>query len=135
DTLFSSGDPPEFFYFMRAGCVQMVREGAPAWMLHGRQVFGMNDALLDRSRTHAAVACAALQLMKVRIEDWLELLDDSFELARASVAGLARSVAGYEEKVWLSAGASAPAARVRATNVRPRRLTVVERLALLMDAP
>jgi CRP-like cAMP-binding protein len=150
DTLFSRGDPPEFFYFMREGRVQLVREGAPALILDGRHVFGMKDALLDRSRTHSAIAVTDLQLMRMRFEDWLELLDDSFELARASVAGLARVVAAYEEKLWLSDRANAPRApgttQVRMPErsegaddkpgqVQARRLTIVERLALLMDAP
>jgi CRP-like cAMP-binding protein len=134
DTLFSRGDPPDFFYFMREGRVEMLREGAPAWVLDGRQVFGMDDALLDRARTRSAIAITDLQLMKVRIDGWLELLDDSFELARASVTGLARSVAAYEEKLWRRAPANIPAASGTA-DVRARRLTIVERLAVLIDAP
>src|SRR5271165_5310501 len=81
ETLFAVGDTPEFFYFMREGGVRLLREGRRTWDLDGRRVFGLLDGLLDRSRTRTAVATTDLRLMKVRIDAWLELLDDSFELA------------------------------------------------------
>lgn len=134
DALFSCGESPEFFYFMREGRVRMTREGGPAWILHGRQVFGMDDAILDRCRTRTATALDHLKLMKVRADDWLELLDDSFELARASVIQLAQSVASHEQKLWANAHIRLPGV-VRSPDVRAKPLTVIERLAVLMDTP
>jgi CRP-like cAMP-binding protein len=134
DALFSCGEPPEFFYFMREGRVRMTREGGPAWILDGRQVFGMDDAILDRCRTRTAVALDHLKLMRVRMDDWLELLDDSFELARASVITLAQSVASYEQELWTNARVRLPAL-VHPPDVRAQPLTVIERLAVLMDTP
>ena len=99
EVLFSAGDTPEFLYFMREGRVRLVGEGQRTRDIEGRHVFGLTDGLLDRSRTQTALAATNLHLMKVRIEAWLELLDDSFELARASVLQLARSIAQLEERL------------------------------------
>ncbi len=134
ETLYSAGDTPEFVYFMREGTIQLVREGLPKRTLEGLHVFGMGDGLLDRTRTRTAIAAIDLRLMKVRVDAWLELLDDSFELARASVLELARSIAHLEDRLdgpALSGGhASSWPEQVPAG-----RLNVVERLALLMEVP
>jgi CRP-like cAMP-binding protein len=138
EVLFSVGDTPEFLYFMREGRVRLVgKTQRTRRQLEGRHVFGLTDGLLDRSRTQTALAMTNLYLMKVRIEAWLELLDDSFELARASVLHLAHSVAQLEERLDTVQGARdrlATRGIVLGPGHLPRgHLNVIERLALLMD--
>jgi CRP-like cAMP-binding protein len=139
EALFSVGDPPEFFYFMREGGARLIGEGRAARRLEGRHVLGLIDGLLDRARTRTAVATTNLQLMKVHIDAWLDLLDDSFEVARASVLELARSVANLEERVDMVAGARSRLVthgpRFASGRVPAGHLNVIERLALLMDVP
>jgi len=132
--LFSAGDPAEFFYFMREGRVQMVREGGAPLTFEGRRVVGMFDVLLDQPRRRTAIALEDLRLMKVRADAWIELLEDSFELARASVVTSARSVSVLEERLWSNAGVRLSIG-ARTTHVPQGRLNIIERLAVLMDAP
>jgi len=139
EMLFSTGDAPDFLYFMREGRVRLLREGGRPRELDGRHVFGLVDGLLERSRRSTATAVTNLHLMKVRIDAWLELLDDSFELARASVLELASGVARLEETL---AATQLPRGRVptrapvpAAPPVSGGHLNVIERLALLMEVP
>jgi CRP-like cAMP-binding protein len=100
--VYSAGDPPDFFYFVRTGDVSLLRAGSPVEVVQGPSAFGMLDALLERPRWHTACSTAPLELLKVPIDGWFELLEDSFELARLAVLRLARSVAALEEQSWRS---------------------------------
>jgi CRP-like cAMP-binding protein len=134
ETLFAAGAPPEYFYFLREGRMRLVREGSAAQSVRGPAVVGMFDAVLDRPRLRTAVVLEDTQLMRVPVDAWVELLEDSFELTRASVLGSARQVALLEERLldagvvpWTgSTGGASLAAGVR--------LRALERLALLMHA-
>jgi CRP-like cAMP-binding protein len=133
DTLFSAGAAPEYFYFLREGRVQLVREGSAAQSVEGPAVIGMFDAVLDRPRPRTAVVLADTQLMKVPVDAWVELLEDSFELTRASVLGSARHLALLEERLLdagVVPGTGAPEGAPLATGAR---LGLLERLALLMN--
>src|SRR5579883_2070201 len=98
--LYRAGDAPDVFFFMREGRVELVRDGSRPWLCEGRCVFGVSDAVLDRPRARTAVALSDVQVMRVQADAWMELLEDSFELARAAVAEAIGSVAGLEEKAW-----------------------------------
>lgn len=139
EALFTAGDTPEFLYFMREGAVRLIRSGHRVRRLEGRHVLGLIDGLLERSRTRTVVAATNLHLMKVRIDAWLELLDDSFDVARASVLQLARVVAALEERLDAVQGArkilAADATGLLSGRLPRGRLNVIERLALLMDVP
>lgn len=133
DCVFAAGDPPDHFYFVRQGNLELVRDGQLVQNIEGPRAFGMLDALVERPRSHSAYARTTLQLLRVRMDPWLELLEDSFELARMSVQRLARNVAALEEKLWASRRPPTPPSLV--FDGGGARLDVVERLAVLMQPP
>lgn len=133
ETLFVAGNPPEFYYFLREGRVNLVREGSAPWTYEGPSVFGMSDALLERPRVRTALALTDIRAMKVQSDAWIELLEDSFSLARAALVGSVRIVAELEQRLWAAGGV----ARHPATTPSPpgAELDVIERLAVLTEAP
>lgn len=133
ETLFSAGDPPEYFYFLREGRVELVRDGSMPWTYDGPTVFGMSDALLERPRIRTAVARTDIQAMRVQSEAWIELLEDSFALSRTAVAFAVRATAELEEKLW-ARGETLPRPEPDAY-ARGDQLDRVERLAVLTGAP
>jgi CRP-like cAMP-binding protein len=133
ETLFLAGDPPEFCYFLREGRVQLVREGSTPWTYDGPCVFGMSDALLERPRARTAFAMTDIQAMKIPSEAWFELLEDSFALTRAAIVGSVRTVADLEQRLWAAGGV--PSHSVTSPNVPGAPLDVIERLAVLTEAP
>lgn len=129
--LCTAGAPLEFIYFVRAGSVQMTRPGAPPWTFQGRWVLGGFEVHLERPLTRSATALNDFQAMKVDPNAWLELLEDSFFLARASVQFCAATVARLEER--LPAGLPRSFAEPVATPHGSS--SVIERLAVLAEVP
>ena len=135
DCIYAVGDSPDHFYFVRQGRIELVREGAAVEVIDGPGAFGMLDALIERPRAHSAYARVPLQLLKIRVDAWLELLEDSFELARMSVLALVRSVAALEERLWTSGRELASRRPPPVLAATGARLDIVERLAILMLTP
>jgi CRP-like cAMP-binding protein len=133
ETLFSIGDPPDFYYFLREGRVQLVREGHPPWTYDRRSVFGMSDALLERPRARRALALTDIEAMRVQSDAWLELLEDSFPLARAAVMGSVETLAELEQRQWAKGSES----RLQQPPSVPSagELDLVGRLGVLTEAP
>ncbi|HEX4447994.1 MAG TPA: cyclic nucleotide-binding domain-containing protein, partial [Polyangiaceae bacterium] len=135
--LFARDEPPEFIFFVREGRLRLVREGRPAWLFEGRTVIGVFDALLDRPHMRTAIADTRLHLLKLRVDRWLELLEDSFGLARGAIANSVATVAALEARRW--ATQTMPATRGPSVILRVPPvggpLAFVERLATLAEAP
>jgi CRP-like cAMP-binding protein len=132
--LFARGEQPEFIFFVRDGRVRLEREGSNPWVFEGRSVIGVFDALLERPHARTAVADTPLHVLKVRIEHWLDLLEDSFGLARAALANSVATVAAVEARRWKldpkpqgSVLASVPPVEFP--------LAFVDRLAILAETP
>ncbi|MGD0526588.1 MAG: cyclic nucleotide-binding domain-containing protein [Polyangiaceae bacterium] len=131
-TLFSAGSTSEFIYFMREGRVRYTRAGGPSWTFQGRWVLGGFEALGERPSTHTATALTTFRAMRVPITAWVEMLEDSFPIARSAVTNASRAVARLEELVPSAAPASAQDAPVLGV-APPGPLSLTERLALLFD--
>jgi CRP-like cAMP-binding protein len=131
--LFARGEQPEYIFFSREGRLRLEREGRPGWLFEGRTVVGVFDALLDRPHERTAVALTDLHLLKLRVEHWLELLEDSFGLVRAAVGNASRTVAALEARGW--AAQTAPRGLVIAqVPAFAGPLSFVDRLAIFAEA-
>jgi CRP-like cAMP-binding protein len=127
--LYSVGEPAEFLYFMRDGKVKMTREGAAPWTFEGRWLIGTFEALTDQPRDRDAIALVDFSALRIPGAAWIELLEDSFDLARGAVVNTARAVARLEDRI----ATDAPRVTQDPPRVGPGPLTLVERLALLVD--
>jgi CRP-like cAMP-binding protein len=90
--VFRDGDPSEELYFVVTGEVKMQRLGARDWVFGARSLVGTLDVVLDRPRSRTAVATAPTHLLRMRAADWLDLLEDSFDLTRRVLANFASGV-------------------------------------------
>jgi CRP-like cAMP-binding protein len=131
-TLFTAGDPAEFIYFMQDGQVRFTRDGRAPWTLRGRWVIGGFEALGDRPHTRSGTALVDVYGLRVPAVAWVEMLEDSFQLARSAVVNASRAVLRLEERVPTGAPVSPHDASLLST-VPPGTLGLVERLALLLD--
>jgi CRP-like cAMP-binding protein len=130
--LFTAGEPLEFLYFMQEGRVRFTRGDAPSWTLKGRWVLGGFEVLGDRPATHTATALEDVYGMRVSAVAWVEMLEDSSQLARSAVVNASRAVTQLEERVSMG-DAVALDDRSLVSMVPPGTMTLVERLALLLD--
>jgi CRP-like cAMP-binding protein len=130
--LFSVGEVPPFVYFMQDGQVRMVREGSAPWTFRGRWVLGAFDAHVDRPSSRDGVALSDFYIMKLNRSVWLDLLEDSFPLARGALFNSATTVARLEERVRGNVPRPTET-RALAPPASARSLDLVERLAFLID--
>jgi CRP-like cAMP-binding protein len=130
--LFAEGEPPESIFFIRDGRLRLERDGATPWVFEGRTAIGVFDALLDRPHARTAIAETDLHLLKLRVDNWLELLEDSFGLARAALRNSVITVAGLEARRWATQDAPHGTVVARVPPVLGT-LAFVERLAVLAD--
>jgi CRP-like cAMP-binding protein len=131
-TLFAEGEPVELVYFIREGRIQLSREGYPPWVYEGRWVIGPSDAILERPYQRTGVALSNLSLLKIPADDWLELLEDSFELARGVVTNSALRVAALEVRRW-SRQKDPRGGAVSKVPLEPGSLSFVDRLAAFAE--
>jgi CRP-like cAMP-binding protein len=132
EVLYRGGEPAEAFYLMLDGEVRITAETRPSWILRGRWAVGVLEAVLETPRTHTATALRDFRAMRVPAGPWAELLEDSFQIARAAVLNAGRAIAHLEERVpELPRRASPSWPELGGAPRAP--LSLVERLALLVD--
>lgn len=130
--LFTAGEPLESLYFMQDGRVRFTRDGRPSWILKGRWVLGGFEVLGDRAATHTATALEDFYGMRVSAAAWVDMLEDSPQLARSAVLNSSRAVTALEERVPTGDALSADDASL-ASMVPSETMSLVDRLALLLD--
>jgi CRP-like cAMP-binding protein len=135
DVLYRADETADSFYFVQDGEIRMTREGKPPWVVRGRWAVGVLEAVLETPRTHTATAMRDFDAMRVPAGPWVELMEDSFQIARGAVLNAGRATALLEERI--------PELPIRPSSHRvPARggphppdspLPLVERLATLVD--
>jgi CRP-like cAMP-binding protein len=108
DVLYRQGDPTTGHYFVVYGEIVLAAEGVPSWSLGERSLVGTMDLTLDRPRTRTATATRETHLLRMPASDWLDMLEDNFELMLRSLDGLTEGI--YDLRVALGEGSTRAAA-------------------------
>jgi len=85
--LFRAGDPSDYIHYIVSGQIRLDDPSgrtAP-WSFGGRSAIGAIDAIQDQPYSRTAVAVEDVLLFRIRFEDYLEILEDNFEFAKAGV--------------------------------------------------
>lgn len=140
--IYREGESSDHLYFVVDGTVSLNRPGQEPWIMDRRSAFGALDASLERPHDRTAVAVDDVHVMLLAVEDWLDMMEDHFELARTMVQ---RSASGLHElclKLTPTGGFVEPVAPSEAEDLEPSpssavpdRLDVVDRLLVLSEAP
>jgi len=133
DVLYRQGDATVSHYFVVYGEIMLAAEGVPAWRLGERSLVGTMDLMLDRARTRNATATRPTHLLRMPGADWLDLLEDNFELMLRSVQGLAEGV--HEVRAALGKMELPHAPRPECVPSSTQPLGLVERVILLRGVP
>jgi CRP-like cAMP-binding protein len=135
DVLYRQGDPTVAHYFVVYGEIVLAAEGVPSWTLGERSLIGTIDLTLDRARTRTATATRDTHLLRMPASDWLDMLEDNFELMLRGVEGLAQGV--YELRTTVPGGLPHEEGRAqlsdRSSTDGP--LGLIERVMLLRGVP
>ncbi len=132
--LYAAGELPDYIFFVRDGTIRLERPGVAPWTIEGRRVIGAFDALTEHAHSRTAIAVTPLHILRLRSDAWLELLEESFGLARASVRNAVKNVSSLIEQFW-STQADARAPVFLKVPVMSGPLAFVDRVAILAGAP
>jgi CRP-like cAMP-binding protein len=132
DVLWLAGEPVEWLYFMRDGRVRMTREGALPWTFEGRWFLGAFAGRRGDVARRDAVALTDFHALRLHPRLWFALLEDSFELTRASVTAAAGAVARLDARV---PGGVTSLPRLQSFAASDGPAGVLGRLALLTALP
>jgi CRP-like cAMP-binding protein len=131
EVLYRQGEPTTGHYFVVYGEIDLAADGVPPWTLGERSLIGTLDLTLDRPRTRTATATKDTHLLRMPATDWLDMLEDNFELMLRGVEGLAQGI--HEMRVAIGGGAAAPDAPASYLATLPPKgaLGLVDRVFLL----
>jgi CRP-like cAMP-binding protein len=128
-TIYRQGDPSEHFHFLVTGEVRLEAPGQPSFVLGDESVIGIIDVMADRPRTRTAVATRDAHLLRLRGEDWLDMLEDNFEVARNTVIGVSMRVHDLVLQLAPSGGFQHPIEGASAGG----KLSLVEKILALRE--
>lgn len=132
ETLYEAGEVSDDFFFLVSGRVKLSRPGAADSTFEERQVLGTLDAIIAKPHTHTARAAMPTRLLRIKVSDWAEVLEDNFEISTYVIAQLANRVLSLRIRPPPFGGFDALLAeRSRATS----GLQVVDRILRLRAAP
>lgn len=128
--LATAGEALEYVYFMQQGAVELTRPDAAPWIFRGRWLIGALEAPLDRPLPRTVTALTDFRAMKIRPTAWVELLEDSYLLARSAIRFSSAGVAKLEERV--PGGLTRPRTTLPPPAIHDTP-SVIERLAFLAE--
>jgi CRP-like cAMP-binding protein len=132
--VFTEGETPTHQYFVVDGEVRLSGSGGPDMSFGPRSVVGLFDAVLERPLKWTAVVTRKAHLMRLRIDDWFDIIEDSFELSRMIIGNIAAGLNQLRLRPPPLGGFDEPPP-VSAPPDEPRQLHLVDRMLLLRGVP
>ncbi len=134
DVLYRQGDATVSHYFVVYGELVLAADGVPPWRLGERSLIGTIDLMLDRPRSRNATATRPTHLLRMPGSDWLDILEDNYELMLRGLEGLAEGVHELRAAIGkVPELPHAPRPDFLASSTPP--LGLVERVMLLEGVP
>jgi CRP-like cAMP-binding protein len=96
--IYAEGARSDSIYFLLEGRIELSTEGEEPWYLGGRAVFGVLDVEIERDRDRTARAVTDVRAMRIDAGDWLDLIEDNFELTPSRI----RTIAGGLVRLGMS---------------------------------
>ena len=132
DTIYRVNDSAEAIYFVLHGDVRLAAEGVETWNFKDRSVVGILDVLVDRPRARTATAVSDVHALRLRAEDYFDVLEDNFEWTRGATLGVAADLHRISLSLAPDGGFVDPP--TEAGRADPRRLNIVQRISVLRES-
>lgn len=135
EVVFARGRSPEWLYVIRAGAIELRRDGEPTWKFTGGSTVGGIDALIGRAHERDAIAIENTSCLAIRSADYFDVLEDHPQFCHQVVA--------HQAMVLQQKHLELPEPDKRLSKprgwrlIRPgaRELGIVERLLVLHKVP
>ncbi|MBK8252732.1 MAG: cyclic nucleotide-binding domain-containing protein [Polyangiaceae bacterium] len=90
--IYREGDPPTDFYAFLRGQIEVITNDLPPWILRDQGGVGLIDVLAEKPRNATVVAYSNVKAMRIAAHDYLDFLEEHFELALESALRAAQDV-------------------------------------------
>jgi CRP-like cAMP-binding protein len=90
--VFREGEPPIYQFFIVEGEVTFTSPTKRDLAFGRRSVIGSVDTFFDQPLSYTATVTRKAHLLRIRIDDWLDVLEDSVDLARIFITNLATAL-------------------------------------------
>ena len=127
---FAQGDAPDRFLFLTEGRVALETHGQPPIELTAFAVVGVVDAVLERPRLRGCRALEPSKALVIRVADWLDLLEDNAEVARAAV----NNFATRSYQLWRESEQRLPKKSIPPAGIAPSALENYDKILALRQA-
>jgi CRP-like cAMP-binding protein len=129
--IYQKGARSEFIHYVVRGKVELIAEGMRPFSFGSRSAIGGLDAFQDQPYSRTAVAIEDTVCLRVKIEDYFDIMEDNFEFAKLMLAALYRASEELSrqltpEQIYPELGAAPPIDLAAGA-----RLGLVERLILI----
>jgi len=134
--VYRQGDPTDSHYFVVTGEVELVAEGVPPWRLGERSLIGTMDLTMDRPRSRTVTTTRETHLLRMPAADWLEMMEDNFELSLRALEGISAFV--FDTRVALNdykTGMQRAPAYEPPSTLEDGELALFDRVARLRNVP
>jgi CRP-like cAMP-binding protein len=134
EVVFREDGPPIYQFFIVEGEVTLSSPTKRDLVFGPRSVIGSVDTFFDRPLSYTATVTRKAHLLRIRIDDWLDVLEDSVELARIFITNLATAVHQLRLRPPPLGGFD-DAPPPSAVSDRPPHLHLVDRILLMRAVP
>lgn len=90
--IYQEGEPADHHFFVVEGEVKLETDAAPPYVFGDHSLIGTFDLFIGRPRSRTATATKSSHLYRISSQDWLDMMEDNFELTRSAIEGLAADV-------------------------------------------
>lgn len=131
--IYRAGDAPEAAYFVVSGAIELVAPDAEPWVFGRDAVVGILDVMAERPRARTAIVKDDAYVLRLRADDWLDILEDDFEYTRNVVRGVASASHAIHLELAPGGGFETPPLDAPTIGEDAPPLTLVERMMILRD--
>jgi CRP-like cAMP-binding protein len=130
EVAFEEGTAPDRFLFLTEGRVALEATGLRSVEFSGFSVVGVVDAILDRPRVRRCRALEPSKALVIRTVDWMDLLEDNAEIARAATKNFAISL----HALWQEFAQRLPQGSEAPPGFSPHSLDTYDKILVLRQA-
>ncbi len=90
EVIYRRGESADHIFFVVSGTMSLHSPDSDPWTFGPQAVVGVLDAWMDRPRDRTAIAETDVVALALPMDDWLDVMEDDFELARGTMVQEAR---------------------------------------------
>ncbi len=85
EVIYRRGESADHIFFVVSGTMSLHSPDSEPWTFGPQAVVGVLDAWMDRPRDRTAIAETDVVALALPMDDWLDVMEDDFELARGTM--------------------------------------------------